>query len=78
MQKKLMTPKKSLEKVLLIIYGKDIAKILNMSEDFEEARKNIKINPASLKGNDSIRIQATSGMTTQSKLKEKYRINRKD
>ena len=36
-----------------------------MSEDFEEARKDIKINPASLKVcNDSIRIQATSGMTT--------------
>ena len=52
------------------IYGKDIAKILNMSEDFEEARKDIKINQASLKGNDSIRIQATSGMTTQSKLKK--------
>ena len=62
---KTLDPKKSLEKVLPdYIPGKDIAKILNMSEDFEEARKDIKINPASLKGNDSIRIQATSGMTT--------------
>ena len=41
-----------------------------MSEDFEEARKDIKINPASLKGNDSIRIQATSGMTTTKQVEE--------
>ena len=76
--KKTLEPKKSLEKVLPdYIPGKDIAKILNMSEDFEEARKDIKINPASLKGNDSIRIQATSGMTTTKQVEREIPLQNK-
>ena len=75
---KTLDPKKSLEKVLPdYIPGKDIAKILNMSEDFEEARKDIKINPASLKGNDSIRIQATSGMTTTKQVEREIPLQNK-
>ena len=42
---KTLDPKKSLEKVLPdYIPGKDIAKILNMSQEFNEARRDIKIN----------------------------------
>ena len=75
---KTLDPKKSLEKVLPdYIPGKDIAKILNMSEDFEEARRDIKINPASLKGNDSIRIQATSGMTTTKQVEREIPLQNK-
>ena len=75
---KTLDPKKSLEKVLPdYIPGKDIAKILNMSEEFEEARKDIKINPASLKGNDSIRIQATSGMTTTKQVEREIPLQNK-
>ena len=78
MDKKTLEPEKSLEKVLPdYIPGKDIAKILNMSEDFEEARKDIKINPASLKGNDSIRIQATSGMTTTKQVEREIPLQNK-
>ena len=79
---KTLDPKKSLEKILPdYIPGKDIAKILNMSEDFEEARlgygKDVKINPASLKGSDSIRIQATSGMTTTKQVEREIPLQNK-
>ena len=79
---KTQDPGKSLEKVLPdYIPGKDIAKILNMGEEFEEAKlgygKDIKINPASLKGTDSIRIKATSGMTTTKQVEREVPLQNK-
>ncbi len=79
---KTQDPEKSLEKVLPdYIPGKDIAKILNMGEEFEEAKlgygKDIKINPASLKGTDSIRIKATSGMTTTKQVEREVPLQNK-
>ena len=79
---KTLDPGKSLEKILPdYIPGKDIAKILNMSHEFKEARlsygKDVKINPASLKGNDSIRIKATSGMTTTKQVEREVPLQNK-